>query len=334
MATTLTFPGGKRFAFTICDDTDMARVETVAPVYRLLENLGIRAAKSVWPLASSGEESVFGASQTLEDDEYRAFALDLQGRGFEITMHGASMISSPRERTLLALERFRAVFGSYPRVHTNHGENRDNLYWGPDRVDDPLLGLMLRRSPLPADHYQGHVTGSHYWWGDLCQSRITYVRNLVFDTIDVRAINPTLPYHDPSRPLVRWWFSAANADDVHEFNRLISSERQERLERRGGVCIVATHLGKHFFRNGHINAECERLLGELASRRGWFPNLSELLDYLREELRTDRLGRSEWLSMQWTWMRDLIRQKWAARRRHHARRRQTRMAAAAGSRSG
>ncbi len=327
MAAKLTFPGGKRFAFVICDDTDMARVETVEPVYRLLENLGIRAAKSVWPLASGGEQNVYDISQTLEDEEYVAFVVDLQQRGFEIAMHGASMVSSPREKTQLALERFRSVFGAYPRVHINHAENRDNLYWGPERVDDPLLKMMLRRSSLPADHYQGHIAGSDYWWGDLCRSHVTYVRNLVFDGINVRAVNPTLPYHDPARPLIRWWFSAANADDVHEFIRLIGSKRQERLEHEGGVCIVATHLAKHFFRDGRINPEVERLLTELSARRGWFPNLSELLDYLREERGTDRLGRGEWARMQWTWMRDAIRQKWAAERRHQARRRARRRAA-------
>ena len=97
MAAPITFPGGKRFAFTICDDTDMARVETVAPVYRLLEELGLKAAKSVWPLPNRGAKSIYDTSHTLADPEYAAFISDLKRRGFEITYHGAGMSSSSRE---------------------------------------------------------------------------------------------------------------------------------------------------------------------------------------------------------------------------------------------
>jgi len=35
----LEFPYGKRFAFTVLDDTDVATVQNVAPVYALLERL-------------------------------------------------------------------------------------------------------------------------------------------------------------------------------------------------------------------------------------------------------------------------------------------------------
>ena len=47
----LDFPEGRKFAFTILDDTDDATVENVRPVYDLLTELGFRTTKTVWPLA-------------------------------------------------------------------------------------------------------------------------------------------------------------------------------------------------------------------------------------------------------------------------------------------
>ena len=44
------FPGNKRFAFTIIDDTDDGTVANLTPVYRLLEELGMGATKTVWPM--------------------------------------------------------------------------------------------------------------------------------------------------------------------------------------------------------------------------------------------------------------------------------------------
>jgi hypothetical protein len=331
----ITYPGGKRFAFVICDDTDMSRVETVAPVYRFLEELGIRAAKSVWPLANHGPRSIYDISHTLADPEYRAFIVDLKRRGFEITFHGAGMGTSSREQVIAALRTYEEVVGEPPRVHTNHAQNRDNLYWGAGRVDNPLVQWVLRRDGLPADHYLGHVPGSPYYWGDLCAAHVSYVRNLTFDRLNLLSINPSMPYHDPTRPEVRYWFSAAEADDVFEFNDLLREDRQEALEYRGGACIVATHLGKKFAVDGRVNPETQALLTRLARRAGWFPNLSELLDFLREErgVGNDRLRSGEWSAMQWTYLRDVFRQKDAQRRRHAARRKLARAATAAGERS-
>jgi hypothetical protein len=309
------FPHGKRFAFTICDDTDMARVETVMPIYRLLEDFGMRAAKSVWPLRGDSDQSIFARSQTLEDAEYRDFVVDLGRRGFEITMHGAAMATSPREDVIAALARYHTTFGAHPRVHTNHAHNRDNLYWGAGRVDDPVLRrFYVRLNGMPEDHFLGHVENSPYWWGDLCQSHVTYVRNLTFNEINLDRVNPSMPYHDPSRSLVRRWFSATDADSVAEFNQLIASEQQERLEQEGGVCIVATHFGKKFVEAGRVNPLTRELLAELASRPGWFPNLSELLDHLRAERRTETLPRDEWKRMQWVWGRGLLKRKWEEHR--------------------
>jgi hypothetical protein len=309
------FPGGKRFAFTIMDDTDVATVENVQPIYRLLERLGMRTTKTVWAEACPEGSPNFGTSQTLDDPEYRAFAQDLQQRGFEIAFHGATMETSTRERTIAALERFRSTFGDYPRVHANHAYNRENLYWGGARIDLPELRLLWRLlDARPSDHYRGHCGDSPYWWGDLCARHVTYVRNLTFNTLNVAGVNPSMPYHDPARPLVRWWFSAADAEDADEFSELLGDDQQERLEREGGVCIVATHLGKGFAVDGRVHPLAARRLEALARRDGWFPTVGDLLDWLRARRGDGTLPRREWVAMQRRWALDLVRRKWRQRR--------------------
>lgn len=315
MARPLEYPGGKRFAFTIIDDTDVATVENVEPVYSLLEELGLRITKTVWPLDCPEGSRDFGTSQTLEDPDYRRFVVDLQARGFEIASHGATMESSVRERTLLGFERLRETFGHYPRIHANHAFNRENLYWGGERIDQPIVKSVYNRfNAAPVGHYLGHVRGSAYWWGDFCVRNVEYVRNLTFGTINLARVNPSMPYYDPGRPFVRWWFSAADAEDCADFNELLRPENQERLEREGGFCVVATHLGKRFSSNGEVDPVTRGQLEMLAARPGWFPTLGELLDWLRARRTADTLPAGEWRAMQWRWARDLLRRKWRQRR--------------------
>ncbi len=289
------------------DDTDDATLANVAPVYRLLEELGLRTTKTVWPVPCPEGSPNFAGAATLEDAGYLEFVRGLQARGFEIASHGATMESSRRERTVAGLERFREAFGHWPRVHANHSYNRENLYWGLDRLDAPPVKAMYRllhwRSAVP---YEGHVEGSPYWWGDLAATRLDYVRNLSFAEVSLERINPTLPYHDPARPLVRWWFSAADAEDGGALARLLTPRALDRLEADAGVCIVATHLGKGFARNGSVVPAVERALRDVARRPGWFVPVGELLDFLRAGRSSDRLPAAEWRRMQWRWLRDLL----------------------------
>ena len=311
----LEFPQGKRFAFTILDDTDVATVDNVEPMYRLLERLGMRATKTVWPVACPEGSRNFATSQTLEDPEYLAFVRDLENRGFEVTWHGATMESSKRERTLAGLERFHELIGHYPRIHANHAENRENLYWGTERIDQPLLKFLFGRMAHPPGYFVGHRKDSPYWWGDLCERHILYARNLTFGDLNLASINPSMPYHDPARPLVRYWFSSTDAEDASAFADLLHPRRQQALEAQGGFCIVATHIGKGYVRNSLVDPLVEERLAMLARRPGWFPTVGQLLDWLRERREADTLPAGEWRRMQWRWARDLMVRKWKTRRR-------------------
>ena len=317
------FPGGARFAFTVIDDTDVATVANVAPIYALLEKLGMRTTKTVWPVACAEGSRDFSSSETLADAAYRAWVLGLRDRGFEITWHGATMESSPRDRTVAALERYRQLFGRAPHIHVNHASNRENVYWGSERVDNRLLkGLVERLSGHPAGFFQGQTDGSPYFWGDLCRAHMTYARNLTFNDINLASINPSMPYHDPVRPLVPWWFSSSDADDVSAFNALLAPRHLDRLERDGGFSIVATHFGKRFVTDGAVDPVTVERLTDLAGRRGWFPTAGELLDWLRTRRADAALPAREWRRMQWQWARDLGSRRWEHSRRRRAARRE------------
>jgi hypothetical protein len=269
----------------------------------------MRTTKTVWPLACPEGSSDFASSQTLDDPAYLAFVLDLKKRGFEVTWHGATMESSLRDRTVAGLERFREHFGHYPRIHTNHAGNRENLYWGPRRIDHPFLKLLLRLLGHSPNDFAGDREDSPYWWGDLCERHIVYSRNLTFRTLNLASINPGMPYHDPTRPAVRYWFSTSDAEDARSFAKLIHHQRVKRLEEEGGFCIIATHFGKRFAQNGAVDPVIEERLRSLSLRPGWFPTVGELLDWLHMHHESDTLSSKEWRKMQWQWALDTLLQR-------------------------
>jgi hypothetical protein len=299
------FPEEKKFAFSLLSGIKNVPAATLRPVYRLLEELGLRCTQVVSSFAAPQ-----GAGCSLDDSEFREFIVELNERGFEIGWAGACAESSERARTIEGLERFREVIGRYPRVYVNHALRRENLYWGNDRIDQPLLKAVLHRAaPTPSGYFQGHLESSAFWWGDVCQQRLDYVLNLTFDDVNLTRINPSMPYHDPSRPSVRYWFSASDAADCSDFNQLLRPDRQQKLERDGGYCIVATDLSRGFVRNHEVERLARKRFEALAARPGWFVPVSTLLDHLRSAQTTEVLSGEEWDRMQWKWARDIVRRR-------------------------
>ena len=72
------FPDGKKFAFTVCDDTDESTLEEIAPVYEFLDSLGLRTTKTVWVLPTNEPDSGANLGQTLRDSAYLKFIVDLK----------------------------------------------------------------------------------------------------------------------------------------------------------------------------------------------------------------------------------------------------------------
>jgi hypothetical protein len=289
----LSYPEGREFAFSLLDDTDDSTVANVKPIYDLLFELGLRTTKTVWPLDCPEGSRHYFAGSTLADAEYRRFAHQLHDRGFELTWHGATMESSTRERTARGLEVFRQEFGHYPTIHCNHGENRENIYWGGNRYRNRLLRLVHRvgrpRGPL----FSGEVEGSDYFWGDLCRKYIPFVRGFTWYDINTLRRDPDLVYRLEWTPYVNCWFSTSEAADVRDFNRLVTPRSVDRLRAERGVCILSTHLGKGFVRDGRVDREVEATLRYLVSHSGWFAPVSDILEHFRAAVpRLDRPPRA------------------------------------------
>jgi len=277
------FPHGKTFAFTILDDTDDSTLENVKPVYDSLKEYGLRTTKTVWPVDCPEGSRKFFAADTLQRKSYLEFVRQLARDGFEIAFHGATMESSKRDRTRYALDFLRNEFGAYPTLFCNHGQNRDNLYWGTKRFQTPWLrGIIALLRKEPSAYYLGDVEGSDYFWGDLCRQHVRYVRNWTFPCLNMMDVNPEMPYRHAGTPYVHLWFSTADAPDAEAFVRLLNKRNIDRLEQAGGLCIVSTHLGKGFAREGKIDPRVQDILQTLSGRSGWYVPTSEMLDYLVE----------------------------------------------------
>lgn len=295
------FPEGKKFAFTIFDDTDRATVANVQPVYSLLKELQILTTKSVWVFPS--RVNSLNDGETLEDKDYLNFIKDLDKNGFEIALHGVSADSSRRERTIFGIEQFNKLLGFYPTSCCAHLNNQENLYWDKSRLSSSLIkSLLVLYKRQKKGYFQGQIENSPYFWGDICQKYIRYVRNFTFKEINLFKINPTLPYHDPKKPYVPFWFSSSDCLGVKEFNKTLSLSNQERLAKENGICIIYTHFALGFVKNGKINSETKKLLEALAEKQGWFVPLTQLLDYLREQKRDLIIPNSELRKMEWRWL--------------------------------
>lgn len=274
------FPDGRRFAFSIVDDTDMATLERVRPIYEVLARYGLRTTKTVWVLASTETSHASNQGDSLQDADYLAFIRDLQARGFEIALHGARGGDSRREETVDALAQFEILLGRGPRMQINHYLNADNLYWGNDRWSFApyrwAYGLAVNRE------FSGDDPATGFFWGDLAKERITYVNQFTFLDIDLLSVTPSFPYHLDDKPYVNLWFSTVDGDGLSQFEALLSPANLDRLERDGGICLVYTHFGNGSFnRADGVDPRFEERIRDLASRNGWFAPASEILDHVR-----------------------------------------------------
>jgi hypothetical protein len=276
------FPAGKRFAFSIIDDTDMATLDRLKPIYAVLEQRGLRTTKTVWMYEASELSKPANRGDSLRDPAYRQFILDLQRKGFEIALHGVRGGSSRRADVIRGFEDFKATFGSYPRMYINHAANRENIYWGSHLFSFALYrwiaGLAIRQE------FSGHDPASPYFWGDVAKDRVQYVRRFTFGASNLLAVNPSFPYRLAEKPYVSFWFPTANGNRVIEFDRLLRPENIARLEREGGVCLVYAHLGSGSYNTSDgIDARFVERITQLSARNGWFVPASEILDHLRAQ---------------------------------------------------
>jgi hypothetical protein len=279
----MNWPEGKDFAFTIVDDTDHATIERIKPIYDLLHKLKLKTTKTVWTFPH--ENSQYKDTQTLEDEEYLGFIKRLIDNGFEIASHGAKGNSSKRETTIKAFESFYEKLGFYPRMHVNHAQNKENLYWSFNRlfnIQKLLHNTGIKKYSKRGIGY-GAVENSDYFWGDLSLKHIDYVRSGNFRNINTLNVDRDMPYNEKRFPYVNAWFSGSDGSDYRSFIDLLSESNQTKLIKENGLCIVNTHLGVDGFlnQNGEPTNELVDVLSSMSTKNGWFVPASEILDYLK-----------------------------------------------------
>ena len=295
------FPENKSFAFTMFDDTDNSTIENVGPVYRLLNELGMRSTKSVWALPNVPGAKFNGSN--LRDPDYLRWVLSLQEEGFEIALHNVRNSDSPRDVVERGLIEFERSIGSRPHIHANHSSNRENIYWGSARLSNNACRAFYNVATRyrNTDTFQGHVRSSEYFWGDICKESVTYVRNFVLDEINLDRVNPTMPYYNPAQPFVNLWFSSCDGHDVNSFCKSLSEENQDKLEADGGVCIMYTHFASGFS-NGIVDRRFETLMRRLSDKRGWFVPVSTLLDFLGSKRADNTISPAELAALERRWL--------------------------------
>lgn len=301
----ITWPEGKKFAFTVFDDTDAINHDNVHPVYSLLNDLGYKTTKSIWT-RNGGREPLYGGL-TCEDKDYLDWVLKLNRQGFEIGYHMASYHSCYRDEIISSLDKFKSLFNSPPRTMANHSNCLDNIYWGIDRVTGPLhrsaYKIMTRFS---SKKFYGDKPESEYFWGDLCRENISYVRNFVFRETNTLKACPFFPYYDPLRPYVKNWFASSEGATVKPFTERISEANQDRLEEENGACIMYTHFAYGFTEGKGLNKRFVELMERLAKKGGWFVPVSELLDYIIAQRGEYTISDEERVNLERKWLYDKI----------------------------
>ena len=298
------WPNGKQFAFTIFDDPDHDTVENVAAIYPFLSDLGLRTTKAVWPIRGHGTPKIGGA--TCEDERYLKWVLNLKDRGFEIALHNVTYHTSTREETAHGIETFRRLLGHYPYSMANHSGCLESMYWGRARLSErkqlfyDLLRLNLNGND---EEFQGHIETSPLFWGDFCREKIKYVRNFALGDINTLKACPMMPYYDPARPYVNFWFAASEGPRIKSFNAIINEEKQERLVSEGGACIMYTHLASGFLENGRINKRFQVLMERISRMNGWFVPVHTLLDFILQARGNHSITQAErsHLERRWLW---------------------------------
>lgn len=237
-------PWPYRAGFCITDDTDTADLQRVKVVYDFLRSIELRTTKTVWAfvpeepcgIPATPPSTLRGI--TLEDAEYRAYCEGLYADGFEICLHGASAGNNRRERTVAALDLAERLFG-HSDTYICHSKNADNIYWEEKTAPNAALRTLLR---LYSRHTcLGEVEGSPYFWGDICEERVRWIRLFRTRNPNTLAENPSMPYVEPGKPWVKGWFAATK----RSFHDCTGQEALDRLAQHHGLTILYQYLHRY-----------------------------------------------------------------------------------------
>ena len=272
------FPNNKNFVFTIIDDTDDTFLENIKPVYDILYENNIITTKTVWVYPPRDKDESKG--DCLQNKGYLEFVKDLSIKGYEIGLHNVGSGGYNRKEIIEGLKEFKEKLGFYPNIHINHSYNKDNIYSGSKRFSFPL-NYVVKKLYSKYDDFEGDIPGSAYFWGDLHKKHIKYARNLEIDDLNTLKRFPYMPYKDKQyEKYSNYWFASTFAPNQWLFNKKVTKNSIDRLEKENGVCILYTHLG-YYTQKGEVDRGFTEMIKYIGAKKsGWFVPVSTLLDYL------------------------------------------------------
>ncbi|MGH9470315.1 MAG: hypothetical protein ACRD1N_08235 [Terriglobia bacterium] len=307
MTPRIVWPEERAFAFTIFDDPDSQTLDNGKAIYSLLRDCGFRTTKGVWPSRPARTPSDYGIT-CGDSGEYVAWLRELEASGFEIGFHNATSHTSFREETLAGIEEFARYFGHYPSSMANHYFCQESVYWGDKRVtglNRLFYNTVTRFKNRGTSH--GHEKGHPYFWGDACKEKIKYVRNFAFTGLNTLKSCPAMPYHDPLRPYVNYWFASSEGSNVETFVKQMGDKSLDALEEEGGACIMYVHFGHGFAKGGAVDPRFRAIMERLARRRGWFAPVSTVLDFLLARKPSAVISDKDRASMERRWLAHKLR---------------------------
>lgn len=273
-------PHPHQCAFSIIDDPEGSTAESVRLVYDTLSDLGLRSTKGVWVFESQKTQrrSRKREGVTLQDRPHREYCAELTRRGFEIALHGASSGNDLRERSHAAFEFVERELGRAPIVCASDPWNVECMYGNAELVARgplrwALAPLRLGRRSLGED-----PTGLRFW-GDVCRERIRYMRLFRTPSINTLVANPSMPYFEREKPLVRSWFTVTE----HGLAGVTTPESLATLAHENGACLLRQHLVRHVdLDRRRVSEACGRALRRLRGAPNlWVDTAGAVLDRLR-----------------------------------------------------
>lgn len=114
-----------------------------------------------------------------------------------------------------------------------------------------------------------------------------------------------MPYNDPSKPYVNYWFASSDGNNVKTFNKCISNENQDRLEEEGGACIMYTHFSEGFCQDGQLSEQFKIQMKRLSKKNGWFVPVTTLLEFLRKKNK-NIVNKKHIGELEWKWLFDKL----------------------------
>ena len=115
-----------------------------------------------------------------------------------------------------------------------------------------------------------------------------------------------MPYQDPEKPYVNYWFASSEGHNAKIFNKCLSNKNQDRLEEEGGACIMYTHFADGFCQNGKLSEQFKIQMKRLSEKNGWFVPLFTLLEFLKKENKTQIISTSQRRALEWKWLFDKL----------------------------